>query len=100
MGRADPLETAALLVMVGHLLPHEAYEAVSTSARAAMGLEPVSIAAGSPAELLAVRARTLREAIATAHRIGSSTTVAGGRPDVFDDDVLRPRRPTQSVPHD
>ena len=67
MGRADPLETAALLVMVGHLLPHEAYEAVSTSARAAMGLEPVSIAAGSPAELLAVRARTLREAIATAH---------------------------------
>ncbi len=67
MGRADPLETAALLVMVGHLLPHEAYAAVSTGARAAMGLEPVSIAAGSPAELLAVRATTLREAIATAH---------------------------------
>jgi len=67
MGRADPLETAALLVMVGHLLPHEAYAAVSAGARAAMGLEPVSIAAGSPAELLAVRATTLREAIATAH---------------------------------
>ncbi len=67
MGRADPLETAALLVMVGHLLPHEAYEAVSTGARAAMGLEPVSLRPGSPAELLAVRAKTLREAIATAH---------------------------------
>ncbi len=67
MGRADPLETAALLVMAGHLLPDEAYAAVSAGARAAMGLEPVSIAAGSPAELLAVRATTLREAIATAH---------------------------------
>ena len=67
MGRADPLETAALLVMAGHLLPAEAYAAVSAGARAAMGLEPVSIAAGSPAELLAVRAATLREAIATAH---------------------------------
>ena len=67
MGRADPLETAALLVMARPPAPHEAYAAVSTSARAAMGLEPVSIAAGSPAELLAVRAATLREAIATAH---------------------------------
>ncbi len=53
--------------MVGHLLPDEAYAAVSAGARAAMGLEPVSIAAGSPAELLAVRAATFREAIATAH---------------------------------
>ncbi|HMK11171.1 MAG TPA: amidohydrolase family protein, partial [Acidimicrobiales bacterium] len=66
MGRSDPLETAALLVMAGHLLPHEAYAAVSSSARAAMGLEPVSLAPGSPAELLAVKASTLREAIASA----------------------------------
>ena len=66
MGRSDPLETAALLVMAGHLLPHEAYAAVSSGARAAMGLEPVSLRPGSPAELLAVKATTLREAIASA----------------------------------
>jgi cytosine deaminase len=66
MGRADPLETASLLVTVGHLLPGEAYDTVSRAARAAMGLDPVTITAGAPAELLAVRATTLREAIATA----------------------------------
>jgi cytosine deaminase len=65
MGRADPLETASLLVTVGHLLPSEAYDTVSRAARAAMGLEAVTITAGAPAELLAVRASTLREAIAT-----------------------------------
>ena len=82
MGRADPLETAALLVMVGHLLPHEAYAAVSTSARAAMGLEPVSIAAGSPAELLAVRATHLAAKRSPRPTpTGSSTTVAGSSPD-------------------
>jgi NitT/TauT family transport system ATP-binding protein len=35
MGRADPLETAALLVMAGHLLPEEAYRAVSGASRTA-----------------------------------------------------------------
>ncbi len=35
VGRADPMETAALMVMAGHLLPAEAYEAVSASSRAA-----------------------------------------------------------------
>ena len=29
VGRADPMETAALMVMAGHLLPAEAYDAVS-----------------------------------------------------------------------
>jgi cytosine deaminase len=66
VGRGDPLETAALLVMAGHLTPEEAYRAVSAGSRAAMGLEPVEIAAGSPAELVAVRAGSVREAIATA----------------------------------
>ncbi len=66
MGRSDPLETAALLVMAGHLLPDEAYDAVTKGARAAMGLERVELAAGSPAELLAVQGTTLREAIANA----------------------------------
>jgi cytosine deaminase len=66
LGRGDPLEAAALLVTAGHLLPEEAYAAVSTGARAAMGLPPVTVAAGSPAELLAVRATSVREAIAAA----------------------------------
>jgi cytosine deaminase len=66
VGRGDPLETAALLVMAGHLTPDEAYHAVSAASRAAMGLEPVEIAPGAPAELMAVRAGSLREAIATA----------------------------------
>jgi cytosine deaminase len=66
VGRGDPFETAALLVMAGHLTPEEAYHAVSAGSRAAMGLEPVEVAAGSPAELVAVRAGSVREAIATA----------------------------------
>jgi len=66
VGRGDPFETAALLVMAGHLTPDEAYHAVSAASRAAMGLAPVEVAPGAPAELVAVRARSLREAIATA----------------------------------
>jgi cytosine deaminase len=64
MGRGDPLETAALLVMVGHLSPEDAYETVSTHARAVMGLPPVRIEAGAPAELLAVRGGSLVEVVA------------------------------------
>ncbi|MDY7106488.1 MAG: amidohydrolase family protein [Actinomycetota bacterium] len=66
VGRGDPLETAALLVMAGHLTPEEAYRAVSVDARQAMGLEAPEITAGAPAELLAVHAATLREAVACA----------------------------------
>jgi cytosine deaminase len=64
VGRADPLETASLLVAAGHLRPDEAYAAVSGGARAAMGLPEVQVAAGFPAELLAVQASSLGEAIA------------------------------------
>ena len=64
VGRVDPLETASLLVTAGHLTPEEAYAAVSTGARAAMGLPEVQVAPGFPAELLAVQASSLGEAIA------------------------------------
>jgi cytosine deaminase len=64
LGRADPLETASLLVTAGHLTPDEAYDAVSAGARAAMGLPAVQVAAGSPAELLAVEAGSVAEALA------------------------------------
>lgn len=66
VGRADPLETAALLVMAGHLSPAAAYDAVTSASRRAMGLPPVTVGPGSPAELLAVRAPCLRAAIADA----------------------------------
>jgi cytosine deaminase len=66
LGRADPLETAALLVLAGHLSPGEAYHAVSTAARTAIGLPEVAVAPGSPAELVAIPAASLREAIAFA----------------------------------
>lgn len=66
VGRGDPLETAALLVMAAHLPPELAYDYVSNRARLAMGLEPVVVSAGSPAELLLVRAANVREAVATA----------------------------------
>lgn len=59
VGRADPFETAALLVMAAHLTPDDAYTAVSASARTVMGLGPTE-------DLLAVRAQSLREAIAGA----------------------------------
>jgi cytosine deaminase len=66
VGRGDPLETAALLVMAAHLSPEQAYRAVSNAARQAMNLAPVNLEPGDPAELLAVRATTLREAVANA----------------------------------
>jgi cytosine deaminase len=66
VGRADPMETAALLVMAGHLDAADAYELVTTNVRRALGLEPVTIEAGSPAELLAIDATSVREAIASA----------------------------------
>ncbi len=66
MGRSDAFETASLLVMAGHLLPHEAFHAVSSAARSAMGLPVVEIAPGFPAELVAVRGVGLGDAIARA----------------------------------
>jgi len=64
LGRADPLDTAALLVLAGHDAPETAYASVSTQARRALGLTTVDVAPGEPAELLAVRARSVRQAIA------------------------------------
>jgi cytosine deaminase len=66
VGRGDPLETAALLVMVAHLTPEQAYDAVSNAARRALGLGEVNMQPGDPAELLAVKASNLREAVASA----------------------------------
>lgn len=64
MSRIDALETASLMVSAGHLLPDAAYRSVSDAVRVAMGYEPVQVAPGSPAHLLAVQAGSLVEAIA------------------------------------
>lgn len=64
MGRGCPFETAGLMVMAAHLLPHEAWAAVSSQSAAATGQSSVTIEPGSPAHLVAARADTLREAIA------------------------------------
>lgn len=77
MGRADPFETASLLVSAGHRLPEVAWAMVSDDARTVMGLPPVGPVVGRRADLVAIGARSLREAVAS----GAATrrTWAGGR---------------------
>jgi cytosine deaminase len=57
VGRADPLETAGLMIMAAHVLPADALDMVSGAARRAMGM-------GATTDLVAIRACTIREAIA------------------------------------
>ena len=64
VGRADPMETASLLVMAGHLSAADAYRMVSDRARAAMGLEPTAVEPGKLADLVAMPAPSLRQAVA------------------------------------
>lgn len=64
LGRGDPLDTAALLVLAGHLDVDGAYAAVGSEARTVMGLPEARIASGAAAELLAIRATSVRQAIA------------------------------------
>lgn len=66
IGCGDPLQTAQLVMAGGQQDVETAYRLVSDGARAVMGLPPVRLEPGSPAELLAVRARSLTHAIATA----------------------------------
>ncbi|MGV9243345.1 amidohydrolase family protein [Streptomyces sp. NPDC003710] len=67
VGRGDPLEAAYLLASRYGLRPEDAYDTVSTSARAALGLPEVRVEAGFPAELLAVRGEQLAGALSLAY---------------------------------
>ncbi|CAL9453236.1 Pterin deaminase [Streptomyces sp. enrichment culture] len=67
VGRGDPLEAAYLLASRHGLRPEDAYDAVSTSARAVLGLPEVRVEAGFPAELLAVRGERLAGALSLAY---------------------------------
>jgi hypothetical protein len=63
MGRGDPLETAALMVMTTHLSADEALHTISGAARRALGF------AGSGGHI-EVPSATVREAIANAPASG------------------------------
>jgi cytosine deaminase len=64
LGRMDPLETAALLVAAAHLSPRDAYAAVSVDARRIMGITPNPVEVDGSADLLAICASSLNEAVA------------------------------------
>ncbi|MCU1390948.1 MAG: codA [Ilumatobacteraceae bacterium] len=64
MGRADPLETGALMVMTAHLLPDAALDAVSGAVHRAITGSHTGITPGAPAELVAIAAAGVREALA------------------------------------
>lgn len=65
LGRADPLETASLLVTAGHVPPLTALAMVSSEARRVMGLA-TGIEPGAPADLVALRVPSVRAAVAGA----------------------------------
>lgn len=66
MGRIDPLETASLLVTAAHQRIAEAYASITEHARRILRLDPVEIAPGGAASLLAIRAESLADAIGAA----------------------------------
>jgi cytosine/creatinine deaminase len=70
VGRGDALEVAALMVTCGHLSPAAALDSVTAAPREALGLPPARIAAGCPADLVALPAGDALEALggASAHR--------------------------------
>lgn len=77
VGRADPLETASLLVTAGHLTPDEALHAVTGGARAVLGLPAAGPYEGAVADLLAVRAQTVSEVLGASSP--ERLVFAGGR---------------------
>lgn len=76
VGRNDPLETAALLVMAGHLDPDSAYATVSAAVRAVMGLPSAGVDVGQRADLLVADVGSVRELVAAAPP--ARTVIRGG----------------------
>jgi cytosine deaminase len=64
VGRADPLEIASLLMTASHLSTDEALESISTNASLVVTGEKQLLTVGSTANLVGIRATTVREAIA------------------------------------
>lgn len=64
LGRFSPFETAGLMVLTSHLSPVAAWDSVSAIAARVLGLDHPAIAVGTPADLIAVPATDIRQAIA------------------------------------
>jgi cytosine deaminase len=64
MGKADPLETASLMVMAAHQSPDDALELVTTAAARVVHGHSSNIEVGETANLVAIPASNVREAIA------------------------------------
>lgn len=64
LGRGDPLEIAGLMIATCHLLPDDALQMVSGHAHGVLGMSAPGVRPGSVADLVAVPAATVREAIA------------------------------------
>jgi cytosine deaminase len=60
------LEVAALMVTAAHLDPLSALGSVSAAPRAVLGLPPVDVVAGAPADLVAVRGDDVLAALGAA----------------------------------
>ncbi len=77
LGRGDPFDTAALMMIGAHLSAPDAWTSVTDGARCALGRPPTSVAPGQPADLLAAPAANVREAIAFAPH--DRIVIRGGR---------------------
>lgn len=64
MGRGDPLEIASLLVIASHTTPETAHRMITRSASNVVLGVATDVVINDPANLVAVRATTLRESIA------------------------------------
>lgn len=78
LGRSDPLDIASLLVAAAHLTVGQAVEAVTDGARASIGAPPLRIEVGARADLVAIRATDIGEAVATGPV--ERTVLRAGRP--------------------
>jgi cytosine deaminase len=64
VGRGDPLETASLLVTAGHVSPREAFAAVTSGVRQALGLPRAGPGPGAQADLVLVPEQSLSSLVA------------------------------------
>jgi cytosine deaminase len=77
LGCGDPLHTAQLLVVAGHLDVRQAVALVIDSARSTMGLPALRLEPGHPADIVAVAGGSVREVVATATE--ERVVIRGGR---------------------
>jgi len=66
LGRGDALEVATLMVTAGHLDPAAAIDSVTAASRSALGLRPVTLSTGAPADLVAIAGTDLLDVLGAA----------------------------------